>query len=146
MKLIGVEEKYFLAWKQMRQTLYSGLETEFHEQEMQWIFTSDDKACFIFLSDRDEIMGFLEISLRNIVDGCLGNPVGYIEGIYLKPQYRGCGYGREIINYAADWFRSRGCQDMATDAEIDNINAQEFYKSLGFQETYCIVEFKKNLG
>ncbi|MDJ0733878.1 MAG: GNAT family N-acetyltransferase [Nostocaceae cyanobacterium] len=146
MKIVGVEEKYFPAWKQMRQTLYSGLESDFHEQEMEWIFKSDDKACFIFLSDSDEVMGFLEVSLRNLVDGCLGNPVGYIEGIYLKSQYRGLGYGRQIINYAAQWFLSRDCRDMATDAEIDNLNAQKFYQSVGFQETYRIVEFKKSLG
>ncbi|MDJ0618822.1 MAG: GNAT family N-acetyltransferase [Calothrix sp. MO_192.B10] len=146
MKLVRVEEKYFPVWKQMRQTLYTGLESEFHEQEMQWIFNSVDKACFILLSDSDKVMGFLEVSLRNLVDGCLGSPVGYIEGIYLQPQYRGLGYGWQIIDYAAEWFRTQGCQDMATDAELDNIDAQQFYQNIGFQETYRIVEFKKSLG
>ena len=145
MKLVEVEEKYVRAWKQMRQTHFSDLNDEFNEREMRSIFNSQDRACMIILTDSNEIMGFLEVALRNLVDGCLGSPVGYIEGLYLKPQYRGSGYGRRAVESIAEWFSDRGCQEMATDTELDNINAQKFYESIGFQETYRIVEFKKNL-
>lgn len=146
MKLVEVEEKHLQAWRQMRQTHFSDLDNEFNETEMQAIVNSQNRACFIILADSNEIMGFLEVALRNLVDGCLGSPVGYIEGLYLKPQYRGLGYGRKIVELIAEWFRDRNCQEMATDTELDNINAQKFYESVGFQETYRIVEFKKDLN
>lgn len=145
MKLVEVEEKYFQAWGQMRRTHFSDLNDEFNEREMRSIFDSQERACFIILANSNEVMGFLEVALRNLVDGCLGSPVGYIEGLYLKPQYRGFGYGRQVVESIAEWFGDRNCKEMATDTELDNINAQKFYESIGFQETYRIVEFKKNI-
>lgn len=145
MKLVEVKEKYFPAWRQMRITHFSDLNDEFNERETRSIFNSQNRACFIILADSNEVMGFLEVALRNLVDGCLGSPVGYIEGLYLKPPYRGLGYGRQVVELAAEWFGDRGCQEMATDTELENINAQKFYESIGFQETYRIVEFKKNI-
>jgi ribosomal protein S18 acetylase RimI-like enzyme len=35
---------------------------------------------------------------------------------------------------------------VATDAELDNTEAQEFFRRIGFDETWRIVEFKKALG
>jgi len=87
----------------------------------------------------------LELSLRNFVDGCLGGPVGYVEGIYLAPQTRGRGEGRRLLDFAAGWFRSRGCRDMAADAELDNEEAQRFLKRAGFEETFRIVEYRRSL-
>ena len=34
---------------------------------------------------------------------------------------------------------------MATDVEIDNLDAQKFHERVGFRETYRIVEYKKSL-
>lgn len=79
------------------------------------------------------------------MDGCLSSPVGYIEGIYLKPEYRSAGYGRQLVARAETWFKGKGCKEMATDAEIDNLDAQKFHENLGFQEIYRIVEYKKSL-
>jgi aminoglycoside 6'-N-acetyltransferase I len=130
----------------MRQALYTDLDSAYHDKEMEWISTSKEAACFIALSDENGPMGLLELSLRNIVDGCIGGPVGYIEGIYLKPVFRGRGYGRRLLEFAADWFKDQGCRDMATDTEIANIKAGEFFRGRGFQETWQVIQFKKPLS
>jgi aminoglycoside 6'-N-acetyltransferase I len=127
----------------MRQALYVGLDTAFHDREMQWIFRSRELSAFIALSATDEAIGILELSLRNVVDGCVGGPVGYIEGMYLEPVHRGRGYGRQMIAFATDWFRARGCKEMATDAEIDNAAAQAFYRRVGFREGWRVVGFTR---
>ena len=61
-------------------------------------------------------------------------------------EHRGHGLGRQLIAHAEQWFRARSCQDMATDAKLDNIDARDFYRQLGLRETWRIVEFKKSLG
>lgn len=104
---------------------------------------SRDRKCLFVRAPNDDTVGFLEVSLRNLVDGCMGGPVGYIEGIYLLPEYRGLGLGGVLTDAAAEWFAAQGCRDMATDTEIDNEDAQEFWSGLGFEETWRVVQYRK---
>ncbi len=133
-------------WRAMRADLYSGLDEAFNEFEMALILDSGDRACLLVRAPNDDAVGFIEVSLRNVVDGCLGGPVGYIEGIYLVPSWRGLDLGPGMIEAAAEWFRAQGCRDMATDAEIENTDAQQFWSDLGFEETWRIVQYRRSLG
>ncbi len=130
----------------MRQEVYGDLDAGFHEAEMELIFSSAHATCFLGLGETGTAVAMLEVSLRNFVDGCLGGPVGYIEGIYVTRGQRKQGYGRELSEFAANWFRSRGCRDMAADAELTNVAAQDFLTRTGFDETYRIVEYKRSLN
>jgi aminoglycoside 6'-N-acetyltransferase I len=133
-------------WRAMRADLYTGVDDGFNEFEMALILNAEDRACLIVRAPNDDAVGFIEVSLRNVVDGCVGVPVGYIEGIYLVPSWRGLGLGPAMIEAVADWFRSEGCREMATDAEIDNEDAQQFWSELGFEETWRIVQYRRPLG
>lgn len=132
-------------WKQVRQEIYAGLTDEFLEAEMARILEDRLLACFVARDAVGTRIGLLELSLRNIVDGCLTSPVGYIEGIYLRSDQRGKGRGRRLVEFAVDWFRAQGCREMAADAELDNLTSQGFFSHLGFEETDRIVEFRKSL-
>ena len=146
MKVVNITDHNKAEWLDMRRELYSGtIEYDFPDVEIEWILGSDHYECLVVVDDDHEIIGFMELSLRNIVDGCVGGPVGYIEGLYLKPDQRGKGYGKHLVGEAASWFKDRGCTEMATDAEIQDTNAQEFYKRAGFKEMWHVVQFKKNI-
>lgn len=145
MRIVEITRERFQDWRRMRGELYDGLDAGFHEAEMELIFSSDLATCFIGLVGSGEAVGMLEVSLRNFVDGCLGGPVGYVEGIYVTPEHRKRGYGRELVQFAVHWFRSSGCRDMAADAELTNLAAQDFLRKAGFGETYRIVEYKRSL-
>ncbi len=146
LRLTPATERDLAVWRAMREDLYSGLDENFNEFEMALILGSSDRACLLVRAPNDDAVGFIEISLRNVVDGCLGGPVGYIEGIYLVPSWRGLGLGPGMIEAVAEWFRSQGCRDMATDAEMENADAQQFWNDLGFEETWRIVQYRKSLG
>jgi len=146
MQIVEVTHDSLPDWKRMRQAVYPNVSDAFHDDETRLILAASDATCFLGFSDSGEAVAMLELSLRNHVDGCLGGPVGYIEGIYLKPEMRGAGHGQRLIEFATDWFRSRGCRNMAADAELDNTAAQAFMRRMGFEETYRIVEFKRSLG
>lgn len=145
MQIVEMTREHFPVWKRMRQELYPGLEPEFHDGEMEWIRDSKEAAAYIALADDGEPVGLLEVSLRNVVDGCIGGPVGYVEGIYLEPSFRRKGLGAKLMEFATDWCRKRGCNDMATDAEIENVEAQEFYRETGFTEVSRTVGFTRSL-
>ncbi len=111
---------------------------------MRWYATAPDKACWLAWTEASATpVGFIEASLRNVVDGCLSSPVGYIEGIYVVPPCRGRGAGRSLLAAAAAWCRERGCTELATDALADDESAQRFHRRMGFTETYRVVQFKK---
>lgn len=140
-----VSREHFPVWKRMRQELYSGLDPDFHDGEMEWIASSGEAECYLAFDEKGTPIGMMELSLRNVVDGCIGGPVGYVEGIYLEPDHRRAGLGSELMKFATERFLARGCSDMATDAEIDNVDAQEFYRNVGFTESWRVVGFTRSI-
>ncbi len=145
MNIRKLTEADFACWSRLRDELYSGLDAAHHEREMAWILESDEHAAFLAEDESGHPAGLVELSLRNIVDGCVGGPVGYLEGLYLEPGWRGKGLGRELLAHAEGWCRSRGCTSLATDAELDNPEAQAFYERLGFERKWTVVQFLKAL-
>lgn len=129
----------------MRMELYSALDDDYHNLEMETINSSEEWYCRFIKNETGDVLGMLEISFRNIVDGCISSPVPYIEGLYLYPQYRNQGLGAEILKMIAAWCYDRGYTELATDARIENIKAHEFYRSAGFEETDRVVEFRMEL-
>lgn len=140
-----VRPEWFADWLRLRDAVYTGLDRAFHEQEMARIDAEDGMTCFLLIDDAGGVCGMVEATLRNVVDGCLSSPVGYIEGIYVDAAYRGRGGSRLLMQAAEQWCRAQGCREIATDAELDNFQAQAFHERMGFRETYRIVEYRKNL-
>lgn len=138
-----VTEKEKSVWKQFRETLYQDVTDSFHETEMDLILKSEIQTTFlIFESQTGSPIGMLELSLRNLVDGCLTSPVAYIEGIYLDQSCRGKGYGEKMVEFSKSWAIQNGCSELACDAELEDIDAQKFHKKMGFEETYKVVQYK----
>ena len=112
--------------------------------EMNLIFESDVWHCYFLIDENSDVLGLVELSSRNIVDGCLTSPVAYLEGLYLRSEYRGKGMGKEVIKMILDWCRTNGFSELATDTELSNTKAQSFYQSAGFEETDRVVEFRSS--
>ena len=142
MKLSLIQTNQFPQWKQMRQAVYSSLDEQFHELEMNQIFARDDWFCYFLTDESNKVLGLVELSSRNIADGCLNSPVAYFEGLYLKKEHREKGMGKEAVRLILNWCKERGYTELATDSELSNISAQKFFKATGFQETYRVVEFR----
>ncbi len=140
-----VQRHQFDPWLRCRDATYTGLDRAFHQQEMEVYFNDPDKTCLLASDEARAVCGMVEVSLRNVVDGCLTSPVGYVEGIFVEPSHRGLGIGRLLMQHAEAWCRRKGCREIATDAELDHLEAQRFHQRMGFQETYRIVEYRKSL-
>jgi len=117
--------------------------------ELKKLFISvvNSKSEIIFIVEINEkIIGFSYYSLRNdYVEGTDSTPVGYLEGIYISPEYRKQGYGKELIDKGVSWSKEKGCRQVASDCELVNTNSIEFHKRSGFNEVNRIVCFVKSI-
>ncbi len=92
------------------------------------------------------LIGFVEVGLRSHADGCdTERPVGFLEGWFVREQYRNQGAGKELVNAAEAWARSLGCLEMASDTQIDNVESQVVHQALGFEIADRCVHFRKAL-
>ncbi len=146
MKLVPINRNAFPLWKQMREDLYGSLNNDYHAKEMENIFVSDVWFCNFLADENNQVIGLVELSSRNIVDGCLSSPVAYLEGLYLRPEHRGKGLGKEVIRIIIKWCMVEGFSELATDTEITNKKAQRFYESMGFEEVDRVVEYRMKIN
>jgi aminoglycoside 6'-N-acetyltransferase I len=97
-------------------------------------------------ADDGEPQGLVEIALRSdYVNGTDSSPVGFLEGIYVAPQFRRQGVAGKLIETAQQWAREQGCSEMASDAVLDNTTSHAMHLALGFEETERVVYFRKSL-
>ena len=68
-----------------------------------------------------------------------------MEGIYVRPDHRGGGGGKMLLDAAEDWARAKGCTEFACDSLLENVAAQKFHRHMGFEETGRVVQFAKKL-
>lgn len=91
-------------------------------------------------------IGFAQCQLRyDYVEGTKTSPVGYLEGIFIKEGYRNKGYAKELLAECEVWAKGNGCQEFASDCEIDNIDSFQFHKAMNFTEANRIICFTKTL-
>ena len=101
---------------------------------------------FFLKYDRDIPIGFAQCQLRyDYVEGTETSPVGYLEGIFIKEEYRRRGYAKELLSECEKWAKEKGCKEFASDCEIDNDNSFNFHMALGFNEANRIICFTKKL-
>jgi len=100
---------------------------------------------FLYYVD-DEVVAFISLSMRHeYVPGTETTPVGYLEGIYVKPEFRKQGIAKELVTYAKEWAFSQGCNEMASDVELHNEDSQLFHEKIGFTEVPRFISYTMNL-
>jgi aminoglycoside 6'-N-acetyltransferase I len=80
------------------------------------------------------------------VPGVPTYPVGYVEGIYVRPDFRRRGIATRLISLGEAWATTRGCAHMASDTWLWNTVSQEFHTRAGFSETERVVFYLKRLA
>lgn len=112
---------------------------------MKSIFHDPDCQVFVAVRQEGNLVGFLEASLRKYADGCETSPVGYIEGWFVEADVRLSGVGRQLVEAAEAWARQRGCTEIASDCELDNLVSFQAHLACGYEETGRIIQFRKSL-
>lgn len=142
MKLTPITRANFSLWSDYRSQIYPLISREYDLAEMEILYGSDNWHCWFIEAETGTPIGLVELSLRNIADGCLSSPVPYLEGLYLVEAQRGQGRGASVIELIKRWCIENGYSELATDAELSNVRAQHFYESLGFEQVDRVVEYR----
>jgi len=70
---------------------------------------------------------------------------GYLEAIYVRPDYRQRGAAAALVAACEDWARQSGCREFLSDCRLDNADSYFFHQRLGFTETERCVFFRKDI-
>jgi aminoglycoside 6'-N-acetyltransferase I len=132
-------------WLRMRRALWEDCPEEQQLREMEENLLSDVDEVFVAERPGGGLCGFLEAATRSRADGCDSTPVGYIEGWYVDDDVRRQGVGRALVEEAEAWARSRGCRQMASDAELWNSVSHQAHGRLGYEDIARLVLFKKDI-
>ena len=107
----------------------------------------ENKDCVMYIYCIDNIpIGFAQCGLRHdYVEGTDSRPVGYLEGIYVREEYRNRGYARELLAECEKWAKQKGCSEYASDCELNNDASLQFHMRVGFTEANRIICFTKRI-
>lgn len=76
------------------------------------------------------VVGFIWAALiTTLVDERLG----YIKNLYVRPERRGEGYGRQLMAQAEAWMQAQGITKSALDVTLTNKAALRLYQRCGYQ-------------
>jgi aminoglycoside 6'-N-acetyltransferase I len=135
-------------WVRMRTALWPD-ELDEHRASADRFFAGHrhEPAQVLLAFDDDGLaIGFVELSIRNIVDSCTSDRVAYLEGWYVDPSVRRRGVGAALIAGAEHWAVRQGCTEFGSDSLIGNEVSELAHLALGFEETCRVVNFRKDLA
>lgn len=136
-------------WSSMRRALWPEDTEAEHRAEIDRYFAGEfPRWPWTALLAEDaggRIVGFAEVSVRPYAQGCKSERVAYLEGWFVAPDVRKRGVGRALIAAAEEWGRSRGCSELASDADPDNTVSRDAHGAVGFDEVGLVRCFKKDI-
>ena len=134
-------------WERMRQKLWPSVPGE-HAAEIASFF-GGTRICplevFIARDAAGVALGFAEVSLRSIADGCASSPVTYLEGWFVEETARRTGVGSALVMAVEEWGRKQGCTELASDTEIGNVVSHAAHQAVGFEELSRVTCFRKSI-
>jgi aminoglycoside 6'-N-acetyltransferase I len=135
----------------MRELLWPDSSIEEHRKEVDAVLRTGrygtlPMAILVSQDEDGALTGFLEVGLRSHADGCdTAQPVGFVEGWFVHEAFRRQGIGKALMQFAEEWARSHGCQEMASDTWIDDERSQRTHQALGFEVVDRCVHFRKTI-
>jgi aminoglycoside 6'-N-acetyltransferase I len=146
MEIVKITQDDFKEWLELALRLWPDYSPSQMQVSLINILNSPREAAFLVRDAQGSASAFINLSLRSdYVPGATHSPVAYVEGIYVKDEYRNQGIGTALIQSAQQWALNQGCIELASDALIENTASQEFHKKIGFQEVERTVFFIKSV-
>ncbi len=139
------EEKDVLVLAELAVQMWESSSIEELAEEMAELMAGED-ARFFIKYEQEIPVGFAQCQLRHdYVEGTESSPVGYLEGIFVRAEYRHRGYAGGLLRECEKWAREKGCREFASDCELVNEDSRRFHMAMGFSEANRIICFTKEL-
>lgn len=132
-------------WIALRAELWSDQSTDELNAEGRAAIAADPPLVVFVAAANEELLGFIEVGLRSVAEGCASSPAPYVEGWYVRSDARRGGVGRALMRAVESWCRERGYTELGSDARADNRLSHVAHAALGFDEVETLVVFRKAL-
>ena len=109
------------------------------------ILMNPEKAIFIAF-DGEKAVGYSYVLIKH--DKSFSDehgPHGFLDTIYVCPDYRRQGIAQTLVAMCEDWSREKGCAQFASCCDLDNERSFAFHIGIGFKEIHRIIHFSKEL-
>ncbi len=90
-----------------------------------------DYRIYVALVDKEIIGTFALLIMDNLAH--MGAPSGIVEDVVVHKDWQRMGTGKEMMRFAMDYCRGKGCYKLALSSNGRREIAHRFYESLGFQ-------------
>lgn len=90
-----------------------------------------DYRIYVVIVDKEIIGTFALLIMDNIAH--MGAPSGIVEDVVVHKDWQRMGIGREMMRFAMDYCRGKGCYKLALSSNGKRVIAHRFYEALGFQ-------------
>ena len=116
MTIRPIEPSDAATWERLRKDLWPE-DPESHAVEIASFFagTLPGPQAVLVAQEGPTIVAFAELSLRDDIPGVAGKRVGYVEGLYVTPAFRGRGIARTLLLASKAWARENHCEGFASD-------------------------------
>ena len=95
----------------------------------------------------EEMIAFAHCNIRKeYVEGANSSKVAYLEAIFVEEKYRKAGIATHLIRCCENWANKKGCQEFASDCNVNNNESRKLHESNGFSETATLVHYIKKLN
>lgn len=93
----------------------------------------DDTHCILVAEYQGEILGLVEIQIRQTQNPCLKpRKYGHIRDIIVDEPWRKGGIGKSLMQNAHKWAKEQGASSVELIAFSFNLEALSFYRNLGY--------------
>lgn len=107
--------------------------SNFQEEDyLHWLEEKmkNDPDGLVLVEENGEYIGQLELTIREYQ----GKTIGYVNLYYLTPEKRGNGKGKELHNYAKQFFKNNKVSEFHLRVSPSNTAAIKFYQKIGMEE------------
>lgn len=126
------EETYKLNFPDFR---YTPAFSQAFRYDLRRSSLSPDHGLFVLAEKGEEkttaIVGFLWVVI--VQNNWLGERYGYINNIYIAPDWRGQNLARKLMQHGEKYLRSRGVQDVRLTVTQSNASAVALYRACGYE-------------
>jgi aminoglycoside 6'-N-acetyltransferase I len=133
------------AWAAMRAALWPDADADELAADLPAALDDPTLWNFILIDDAGKAVGFAEVQLRTMFDGCPVAPYPHIEGIWIDAALRRTGAGRRLLAAIENRARERGHDRIGSDVELHNLGSQAWHEANGFVEDVRIILYSKPL-
>ena len=116
---------------EIRPDLFKPHTTKYDEQELETMLNDESNPIFVF--DDNMVLGYAICQVSEVMNSHLLEDIKtlYIDDICVDENARGKHVGKALYEYARDYAKSIGCNNLTLNVWEGNVPALHFYRSMG---------------